>query len=61
MYCCFFLFFILQSYLYLLQKALEENRWRELELTQERAAKLMDGSLGKSKSASRLASNLVMT
>ncbi|XP_076105059.1 cilia- and flagella-associated protein 99-like isoform X3 [Mytilus galloprovincialis] len=43
------------------KKALEENRWRELELTQERAAKLMDGSLGKSKSASRLASNLVMT
>lgn len=43
------------------KKALEENRWRELELTQERAAKLMDGSLGKSKSASRLASNMVMT
>lgn len=42
------------------KRALEENRWRELELTQERAAKLMDGSLGKSKSGSRLASNLLM-
>lgn len=42
------------------KKALEENRWRELEFTQERAARLMDGSLGKSKSASRLASSVLM-
>uniref|UniRef100_K1Q724 Cilia- and flagella-associated protein 99 n=1 Tax=Magallana gigas TaxID=29159 RepID=K1Q724_MAGGI len=37
-------------------KALEESRWRELEMTQERAARLMGDGVMKSQSASRLAS-----
>lgn len=38
------------------KKALEESRWRELEMTQERAARLMGDGVMKSQSASRLAS-----
>lgn len=36
------------------KKALEENRWKELEMTQERTAKIIGSGVLKSKSAGRL-------
>jgi hypothetical protein len=40
-----------------LQRAIEESRWRELEMTQERAARLVGDGAMKSHSASRLATS----
>ncbi|XP_062588762.1 cilia- and flagella-associated protein 99-like isoform X2 [Saccostrea cucullata] len=39
------------------KRALEESRWRELEMTQERSARLVGGGVVKSQSASRLATS----